>query len=161
MTNPDDLADHLATGPADDSEVIAGAIADAAERIADTWAAGQQGGPRLTATQLRALRALELRPAVSLTALASRLDMGLPAASRMCDRLEAAGLVARTVHPFSRRAIQLALTVTGHHVMRELSAHRVRILAGVVRKMKPAERGALRRGIAAFQKAAQAGEGGA
>ncbi|MFF0190878.1 MarR family transcriptional regulator [Streptomyces sp. NPDC005244] len=158
MTNPGDLADHQATGPGDDSEVIARAIADAVERIADTWAAAPQDGPRLTATQLRALRALEMRPAANLTALAERLDIALPAASRLCNRLESAGLLARMTHPLSRREVELDLTSAGRHVMQEISARRVHALAAVVAEMKPAERGALRCGLAAFQQAARSEE---
>lgn len=151
MTNPGDLTDHQATGPGDDSEVIARAIADAVERITDAWANAPHDVPRLTAAQLRALRALEMRPAVNLTALAERLDIALPAASRLCNRLESAGLMARTSHPLSRREVELDLTAVGRHVMREISAYRVRVLAAVVREMQPAERGALRHGLASFQ----------
>ncbi|MET7746677.1 MarR family transcriptional regulator [Streptomyces sp. NPDC005385] len=158
MTNPGDLADNQATLPGDDSEIVARAIADTVEQVTDTWGTFPQGGPRVTPAQLKALRSLECRPA-GLTALALRLDIGLPAASRLCDRLEAAGLLSRTAHPLNRRAIQLTLTPAGHHLLHGISAHRVHALADVVRKMKPAERGALRRGIAAFQRAAQADQG--
>ncbi|MFE9813397.1 MarR family winged helix-turn-helix transcriptional regulator [Streptomyces sp. NPDC005227] len=158
MTNPGDLADHQATGPGDDSEVIARVIVDGVERIADTWAAAPHDGPRLTVSQLRALRALEMSPAVNLTAFAERLDIALPAASRLCNRLESAGLLARTSHPLSRREVELDLTAAGRRVMQEISAQRVHALAAVVAEMKPAERDALRCGLAAFQQAARSEE---
>ncbi len=105
---------------------------------------------RLSPQQLRALRALQAAPGLNLTALAERLDTGLPTASRLCDRLEAAGLLERESHPRKRREVQLRPTAQGLRVLEDVAGRRVHALVAVLEAMEPAERLALARGLAAF-----------
>ncbi|WP_306437577.1 MarR family transcriptional regulator [Streptomyces sp. XY006] len=105
---------------------------------------------RLSLHQLRALRALESAAELNLTALAEHLEIGLPAASRLCDRLEAAGLLERAWHPRKRREVRLALSVQGRHVLEDVAARRSRALAEVLAGMKASELALLSRGMKAF-----------
>ncbi|MEU1463178.1 MarR family winged helix-turn-helix transcriptional regulator [Streptomyces sp. NPDC005727] len=143
--------DDRARGSGDDPSADAQAITDAVERLANLWSvAAQEAAVRLSLHQLRALRALERAPESNLTGLAESLDIGLPTASRLCDRLEAAGLLDRELHPHRRREVQLRLTVQGRRVLADVARRRTQALAGVLAVMPPAERSALVRGMRAF-----------
>ncbi|MFI9803602.1 MarR family winged helix-turn-helix transcriptional regulator [Streptomyces sp. NPDC052301] len=159
LTESDELvtlpgsADGRAEGSGDPS-VGAHEIADAVERLATLWSvAAQEAAVRLSPHQLRALRAVEAAPEVNLTGLADRLDIGLPTASRLCDRLEAAGLLERALHPRNRREVLLTLTGQGRRVLKDVAHRRARALAEVLAAMAPAERSALIHGMKAFLRA--------
>ncbi|MER6689999.1 MarR family winged helix-turn-helix transcriptional regulator [Streptomyces minutiscleroticus] len=139
-------------GSGDDAQAIALEIADAVDALTDLWSLAAQGAAlRLSAHQLRALRILQASPGLNLTAMADGLRAGLPTASRLCDRLEAAGLLERAVHPRNRREVRLSLTAQGRLVMEDLAARRMRVLTAALEGMRPAERVALRRGLRAFR----------
>jgi DNA-binding MarR family transcriptional regulator len=164
LTESDSFVTHLdgpgedqAKGPGDGPEAVALEIADAVGRLADLWSvAAQDAALRLSLHQFRALRALEVTPGLNLTSLAERLDIGLPTASRLCDRLEAAGLLERASHPHKRREVQLSLTAPGRHVISDVVERRVQALAVALRGMEPGERVALSRGLKAFLSAQDA-----
>ncbi|MGC5005487.1 MarR family winged helix-turn-helix transcriptional regulator [Streptomyces sp. NBC_00353] len=157
MTHLDGPGDEQAKGPGDGSDAIALEIADAVESLTDLWSvAAQDAALRLSLHQLRALHALEAAPGLNLTALAERLDIGLPTASRLCDRLEAAGLLERASHPHRRREVQLSLTVPGRQVLRDVAGRRAQALAAVLGVMEPAARVALSRGLQALHAAQDA-----
>jgi len=129
-------------------------VADAVESLVACWlSAAEEASPRLPARQLHALRTVRGRPELNLTALAEHLGVGLPTASRLCDRLEAAGLLERTVPPQSRREVQLVLTAYGHRVLADVAERRVRRLTAVFEAMTPAQRAALEHGLFAFHQA--------
>jgi len=132
-------------------EPLAPDIADAVESLTNLWSlAAQEASLRLSLQQLRALRVVERSPGVNLTGLAERLDMGSPTASRLCDRLEAAGLLERALHPHNRREVRLSLTPHGHHVLADIAAQRARALGEALGAMAPPERAALLQGLRAF-----------
>ncbi|MFF8865224.1 MarR family winged helix-turn-helix transcriptional regulator [Streptomyces sp. NPDC015139] len=158
MTGLSGSGDGRASGPDDDSVSLASTIAEAVDRLADLWSVAAQGASlRLSPHQLRALRILEAEPGQNLTALAVGMDIGLPTASRLCDRLEAAGLLERVLHPQRRREVQLHLTGHGRQVLHEVASRRSRALAAVLAAMETTERDALRRGLQSFL-AAQDGD---
>jgi DNA-binding MarR family transcriptional regulator len=143
----------------DGPQAVALGILDAVEGLADLWSLAAQEAPlRLSAHQLRALRALAAAPGVNLTALAERLDIGLPTASRLCDRLEAAGLLERVLHPHRRREVSLSLTAHGQRALAEVARRRPRALAATLAQMRTADRAALRRGLRAFAAARDAAQ---
>ncbi|MET8948689.1 MarR family transcriptional regulator [Streptomyces sp. NPDC004542] len=151
MTHLGEPGEERADIRGDGPEAIAREIFDAVEHLTTLWAlAAQEAALRLSLHQLRALRALETAPGVNLTALAQRLDIGMPTASRLCDRLEAAGLLERALHPHKRREVRLSLTAHGRHVLADVAARRGQALAAALAAMRPAERTALRRGLNAF-----------
>lgn len=143
--------DHRARRPDDGPETVAAQIADAVESLTDLWSvAAQEASLRLSPHQLRALRVLQATPGLNLTALADRLDIGLPTASRLCDRLAAAGLLERVPHPDTRREVLLMLTPHARHVLGEIADRRAGALAKAMTAMEPAERAALSRGLRGF-----------
>lgn len=148
--------DDDAQGPGDGPEAIAREIADAVESLTNLWSlATQEAALRLSLHQLRALRAVGAASELNLTALAERLYIGLPTASRLCDRLEAAGLLERALHPDRRREVRLSLTAHGLEVLRDVAARRAQALAVTLGAMEPDERVALSRGMKAFLAAQQ------
>lgn len=159
MTRLGGFGDDRAGTPGDDPVSLALEIADAVDGLANLWAvASQAASLRLSPHQLRALRILEMEPGLNLTTLAEGMEIGLPTASRLCDRLEAAGLLERVLHPHRRREVQLHLTGQGRHVLDEVASHRSYALSAVLAAMEPAEREALGRGMRAFG-SAQGGTG--
>jgi len=138
-------------GEADGTDSVAGRVADAVDGLTELWTTvAAEASVRLSPHQLRALHALEAAPGANLTMLADRLDAGLPTVSRLCDRLEAAGLLLRDAAPHNRREIQLSLTAHGRDVLAEVAELRSRALAEVVDAMEPDARAALERGLRAF-----------
>ncbi|MGW3106766.1 MarR family winged helix-turn-helix transcriptional regulator [Streptomyces sp. NPDC001100] len=136
---------------ADGTDPFAGRVADAVDGLTELWTtAAGEASVRLSPYQLRALQALEDTPGANLTMLADRLDAGLPTVSRLCDRLEAAGLLFRDTAPHNRREIRLSLTAHGGDVLAEVAALRSRALAEVVHAMEPDDREGLERGLRAF-----------
>jgi DNA-binding MarR family transcriptional regulator len=121
------------------ARVLVGVWSSAQERTTD----------RVSLSQLRALEAIG--PAtVNLRTLADRLDMIPSSASRLCDRLQAAGLLDRTESDQDRRQIGLRLTRPGMRLLGELSAHRRRDLDEILRRMSPHGRRALLYGLQEF-----------
>ncbi|WP_149547445.1 MarR family winged helix-turn-helix transcriptional regulator [Streptomyces marokkonensis] len=158
MTRLDGPGDDRNEGPGDAPDAVALDIADAVESLTNLWStAAQRAALRLSTHQLRALLVLEAATDLNLTALAERLGIGLPTASRLCDRLEAAGMLERSLHPERRREVRLSLTAQGRRVLDDVAARRARALAAVLAGMEPAERSALRRAMKAFL-AARSGE---
>jgi DNA-binding MarR family transcriptional regulator len=151
VTHLDGPGEDQAEEADDGSDAVALEIADAVESLTDLWSLAVQEAPlRLSLHQLRGLRALEIAPGLNLTGLAERLDIGLPTASRLCDRLEAAGLLERMAHPHKRREVQLSLTTQGRRVLSDVAERRTRTLAAVLRRMETDGRAALSRGLNAF-----------
>jgi DNA-binding MarR family transcriptional regulator len=94
------------------------------------------GGP-VPPSQLRALRAIERVEGINLRALAEALGTRAPAASRLCDRMEADGLIQRTPSASSRREVELRLSPRARRVLTEVRSARVRELQEVLRTLPP------------------------
>lgn len=104
------------------SDVVDRQIVEAVENLVALWfSAVEDLRPRLPPRQIRALRAVRRRPALNVTALAEHLRIGLPAASRLCDRLEAAGLLRRCVQPDDRREVRLEITAQGRRFLADVT----------------------------------------
>lgn len=133
----------------------AAALDDAAQALLATWeAAREQSTPRLSAAQLSALIVVEKDEGINLRTLAGRLRMILSSASRLCDRMVAAGLVERVPGRVDRREIALFLTPYSRQLLAELRASRLAMLGAVLDRMSPAGRAALARGLTEFAHAA-------
>jgi DNA-binding MarR family transcriptional regulator len=142
------MADHhAATG--EDSDAIAVDIA--AESLLSVWDAAREAtASRVSGSQLRAMLVVEEFDGINLRGLAARLDVILSSASRLCDRLVAAGVLERFPGQHDRREIALHLTADGHKLLQALRDDRRRRLAAVLAGMSPAGRQALVRGLAEF-----------
>lgn len=125
------------TGPAD----IARQVLDVVENLVPLWlSALEDVTPRLSPRQVLALRAARHRPELNLTALAEQLGVGLPTASRLCDRLEAAGLLQRCVRPDDRREVRLVVTARGRGFLADVTERLSVRLTDALEALPPAER---------------------
>ncbi|MFD7079325.1 MarR family transcriptional regulator [Streptomyces sp. NPDC059918] len=144
-------------GPASAPEDPAAALGAAAEVLALLQARGQDGASAaVSPSQMRALLAVEGAEGINLRALGAVLGSRPPSVTRLCDRLEAMGLLSRSPHPSSRREVELRLTPRGRIVVDEQRAIRARALSAVLARMTPEAVDALVTGMAAFREAAAA-----
>jgi DNA-binding MarR family transcriptional regulator len=142
------MADHHA--PTDgDAEAVA--VDTAAESLLSVWDAAREAtAARVSGSQLRAMLVVEQFDGINLRGLAAQLSVILSSASRLCDRLVAAGVLERSPGRHDRREIALHLTADGHKLLQALREDRRRRLATVLARMSPAGRQALVRGLAEF-----------
>lgn len=148
-------------GPDGPDPISAAAVDDAAHALLAAWdAAREQITVRLSWSQLAALLVIERHEGINLRRLAGQLRMILSSASRLCDRLVAAGLLERVPGLTDRREIALFLTPSSRQVLHELRATRRELLARVLGRMTPTGRSALLRGLTEFADAAQPDEPG-
>jgi DNA-binding MarR family transcriptional regulator len=144
-------------GPAGPDPISAAAVDDAARTLLATWeSARERASIRLSLSQLGALLVVEQDEGVNLRGLAGRLRMLLSSASRLCDRLVAAGMLERAPGRTDRREIALFLTVSSRQLLAELQVHRQEVLGRVLDRMTPAARIDLLRGLTEFAAAAAA-----
>ncbi|MFE9399396.1 MarR family winged helix-turn-helix transcriptional regulator [Streptomyces flavidovirens] len=129
---------------------------EAVETLVSLWArASQTVSPRLSALQLEALLITRRNPSINLTGLAVEVGAAPPAVSRLCDRLEAAGLLRREPVPTSRREIGLVLTLRGNEIVDALFARRSELFGDVLSRMPAASRRDFLAGLEAFSEAAR------
>jgi DNA-binding MarR family transcriptional regulator len=108
----------------------------------------------VTLPQYRMLVVLDSEES-NLTALAEALDVAASTAMRMVDRLEAAGLVERTVRPDNRRVTHLQLTSAGRRTVKQVTARRRRDLQKVIEQVPAGQRDTLAAAMASFAGAAE------
>ncbi|MBM7055475.1 MULTISPECIES: MarR family transcriptional regulator [Streptomyces] len=120
------------------------------------WGRGQESAASGTVSpsQLRALLVIEKQEGTNLRALGEALGSRAPSVSRLCDRMEAMGLVLRAPSPTSRREVELRLSLRGRTLLEEYRALRAAELNAVLERMDPAALAALTDGLAAFHAAA-------
>ncbi|MGH3381213.1 MAG: MarR family winged helix-turn-helix transcriptional regulator [Actinoallomurus sp.] len=119
------------------------------------WTGPQSApGVPVPATQLRVLFVVEQRGAINLSGLAGELGALLSSASRLCDRLEAAGLIVRESGQQSRREIAIRLSPDGEALLDRVRQERQEEIKKVLARMSPGARNALLAGLTEFQSAA-------
>ncbi|GGM47861.1 hypothetical protein GCM10011608_35830 [Micromonospora sonchi] len=111
---------------------------------------------RISTAQLRAVMLVERQDGINLRRLAAGLDMLLSSASRLCDRLVAAGMLEREPGRADRREISLHLTAEARRLLAELRDDRRQHLATILADMTPEGREALLRGLREFDEVARA-----
>lgn len=104
--------------------------------------------------QLRVLLVVDRHGPLNLSSLADRLELSVPSASRLVDRLVGAGLVARGVAAHSRREVALSPTAKGRRALERLRVSRRRAIGRVLDTMEPRDCDALVAGLDAFTRAA-------
>ena len=109
---------------------------------------------QLSAAQLRALVIIQGSDGIAVSELARAMDALPSSATRLCDRLVAAGLIERTPGPANRRFHSLTLTPAGSHVLERLEMFRTKSLDAVLTRMSEADRRHLQLGLASFAEAA-------
>jgi DNA-binding MarR family transcriptional regulator len=136
-------------------QATAMALDSATEPLAGLWDTGpHRMRSAVSPLQLRVLLAIEDQQPLSLGRLADQIDVIASSASRICDRLQSAGLVFRSVGDVDRREVLLRLTTEGHTVLARLRQRRRRELAEVLARMTPEARGLLLEGLRSFARAA-------
>jgi DNA-binding MarR family transcriptional regulator len=110
--------------------------------------------PAIPPTQLRVLTIVAHNRHTNMNRLAEALDVVPSSASRLCDRLEAAGLLRRVPDPRDRREVRLLLTAAARRLLDELRERRRQALAEVLERMTPATRQSLVGALQAFHAAA-------
>ena len=119
------------------------------------WTGPQSApGVPVPATQLRVLFVVEQHGAINLSGLAGELGALLSSASRLCDRLEAAGLIVRESGQQSRREIAIRLSPDGEALLDRVRQERQEEIKKVLARMSPGARNALLAGLTEFQSAA-------
>lgn len=96
----------------------------------------------LTMPQIVVLHALR-RAEASITGLAERLRMSLPATSQLVDRLVEAGLVDRAEHAADRRVRRVTILPAGQRFLERLGEMRLREIEDALRSVSPGARTAL------------------
>ncbi|PWU53761.1 transcriptional regulator [Micromonospora sp. S4605] len=105
-------------------------------------------------TQLRVLSLIASRPRTNVNRLAELLDVVPSSASRLCDRLEAIGLLRRVADPRDRREVRLVPTAAADDLLRELAERRHQAVQTVLDRMPGREQHELLLGLLAFGQAA-------
>jgi DNA-binding MarR family transcriptional regulator len=143
-------------GPSDPGTSMAAALDVAAGALLSVWeSARERTTSPVSAAQLRAVMVVEEQDGINLRRLADRLDMLLSSASRLCDRLVAAGMLEREPGRFDRREISLHLTPEGRRLLTELRAERHAQLTTILAGMSAEGRDALLSGMREFDDSAR------
>ncbi|WP_341717320.1 MarR family transcriptional regulator [Micromonospora sp. FIMYZ51] len=136
---------------------MAAELDTAAGALLTVWdGARERTANRISTAQLRAVMLVERQDGINLRRLAAGLDMLLSSASRLCDRLVAAGMLEREPGRADRREISLHLTAEARRLLAELRDDRRQHLAKILGDMTPEGRQALLRGLREFDEAARA-----
>jgi DNA-binding MarR family transcriptional regulator len=94
----------------------------------------------MTPTKLQALDAISEGGGVRVGELAERIGIDETTATRLVDRLEAAGVAERRSSAADRRVIVVGLTPAGVVLVREVAQRRQRFLCEVLTALDPDER---------------------
>jgi DNA-binding MarR family transcriptional regulator len=114
--------------------------------------------PAVPPAQLRVLAIVSGNRHTNMSRLAEMLDVVPSSASRLCDRLEANGLLRRVADPRDRREVRLLLTPASRRLLADLRERRRLALGEVLDRMSPSARQDLLRALQAFEAAAVEGE---
>jgi DNA-binding MarR family transcriptional regulator len=106
--------------------------------------------PAVPPTQLRVLTIIAGNRHTNMNRLAEALGVVPSSASRLCDRLEATGLLRRVPDPRDRREVRLTLTPAARRMLDELRDRRRTALAEVLERMAPVARLELLHALDAF-----------
>jgi DNA-binding MarR family transcriptional regulator len=123
-------------------------LATQAEALVRLWDQAEDWAvPRIPPSQVKVLSLLRYRGEMNLSALATKFGAIPSSASRLCDRLEASGLVQREVPADNRREVRRRLE--------SFDDARREDLARVLERMSAEARAALLDGLREFSTAAQ------
>lgn len=106
----------------------------------------------ITGGQASLLWAIRSKPGLGVRELAELEGVSPPAMTAYVDRLEAAGLVARTRSQRDRRRVELALTDGGVRVLRSARSRRTAWLAARLKRLEPEELAAIEDALPALRR---------
>lgn len=93
--------------------------------------------------QVRILVVVAAAESASLGEVAEAAGLHVSRASRLCDRMVAAGLLHRANDPTDRRLLTLTLTPTGHRVVQSVMSRRRKEVSRALARMSRARRAEL------------------
>jgi DNA-binding MarR family transcriptional regulator len=138
-----DGSQRRGVAPADLDRAEAGLSA-----LLEAWQrAIEELGAMIPPAQVRAVLIIEATGDLNVTGLARLLGASPSATSRLCDRLAAAGLLARLPAVASRREILLQLTESGQRLAAWIRGQRRAALLQVLAEISPDGRADLARGL--------------
>ncbi|WP_305786900.1 MarR family winged helix-turn-helix transcriptional regulator [Symbioplanes lichenis] len=139
---------------------VAAAVEPAVESLLGVFESARLAqSPAVPPAQLRVLTIISRNDDTNMSRLAEALDVVPSSASRLCDRLEATGLLRRVPDPRDRREVRLLPTPAARKLLEELRDRRRAALAEILERMPPARRADLVRALSAFDAAATATSG--
>ncbi|MFJ6214853.1 MarR family winged helix-turn-helix transcriptional regulator [Streptomyces sp. NPDC092296] len=142
---------HL-TSPDD----VATAMLYAVESLVVLWGRAHEAlGTTVSTSQMRALITIDRHRGIHLRRLAEELGTAASVTSRLCDRLQAAGLIDRDTGESDRRQVILHLTGEGVELLAELRELRRKDLRATLADMPPSARASLLVGLEEFHRAAE------
>ena len=105
----------------------------------------------VTAGQVSLLAVIRSQPGIGVKELAQREGSSAPTVSAHLDRLEQAGMVARTRGDDDRRRVGLTVTAEGARVLRTVRSRRTAWLAARIEQLAPEQRAALEGAVDALR----------
>src|SRR6476619_6199640 len=131
------------------------AVMVAAQALVGVAAQGiAQVEDRVTLPQFRVLMLVATRGGLNLGALAQAMGVHPSNASRACDRLVDAGLLARSESTLDRRNLMLKLTPDGQALIDEVIDHRRNAIATILEGLPESRRRTLANAMLSFAEAA-------
>ena len=140
------------TDPSDDE--IAAVMLAARAIVAITAQSVAALDDQVTLPQLRVLVMIASRGPLNLAAVAHGLDVHSSTATRVCDKLVAAGMLHRSDNPDDRRNLVLELTPDGHRLVDSMNRNRRTAIKDVLGRMPPGRRQGLPPKLRSFAEAA-------
>lgn len=138
---------------------VAAAVESAVDHLVSVLDAARLAQtPSVPPAQLRVLTIVLGNQHTNMSRLAEALDVVPSSASRLCDRLEATGLLRRVPDPRDRREVRLMLTPAARKLLAGVREARRRALADVLDRMPEPARQELVRALQAFAEAAEPAE---
>jgi DNA-binding MarR family transcriptional regulator len=98
----------------------------------------RRGSAEISVPQFRVLAFIDRHPGESLSAIAERVGLSLPAMSRLVDGLVDHGLLSRELSPQDRRFVAIRITDAGRELVRAARADAQNRLADILADL-PAE----------------------
>jgi len=136
------------------NQAMADPVLEQAQALVMLWDRTEDWAvPRVPPSQLRVLTVLGRSGPMNLTTLAGQLGAIPSSASRLCDRLEAAGLLTRDISADSRREVTLSVSKQGGRRLEAFAATRRSDFAQVLELMTPEARQSLVDGLREFSDA--------
>src|SRR5688500_14461128 len=112
----------------------------------------QEAGAELSPSQTAALVTIERHGPLTPSELAERERVQRPTVTRVLARLEEAGLVDRAGDPTDRRSSLVSISPDGRALLESVRARKDAYLARRIDALEPADREALERAAAIFER---------
>ena len=152
---PQQTSPSATSGQSDGRDALAEALVTAGRALVGIAVRSVNSAPvELTLVQHRLLVLLATGGDQAVGALAEQLGVNASNASRLCDRLERLGLLARVRSARDGRSVDVSLTPAGRRVFETVRAHRLRDVRRVLDRMSDHDARAAVDALTAFNDAA-------